>query len=509
MLRLKSFFVPLTLFFLSFFIRLSFISKGPFHCDALELAIKAQNTLATLKLHYLYPPGSPLTVIVAAVNIAVFKLFAIDDPVLAVNFMAVYLSSLCVLILYLITKELFNGLTAILSSLFLMVLPPFLSVSLYGKNHALSLFFVLISVYLILKYLNNKRSLFLALSGIFLGLCGSVRPSDTLTIIPLLLFLTLQISAERNSPRNTIKRILKDCGLFVMMFSLPLIIFYVPYIIKTGPRYIMVFMSSPGSANRFMGIFSSMLPLAIEYSIQSLTMCGVIFSVFGLLLIFRKDKKIFLFLFSWFVIQFFYHGNLSSLSPRFLIIGLIPMVISAGYAFSELAQVSRVVRMFTLLLFFVTLLCLFDGLLPTLEFRHRYNLQKDFGSWVAGKTEKNAIIMAMDESIFIEYYAKRKTLDYPVVPITCNEGVAGSFIFEHISKNLMRGIPVYLVSSGLAYDINLCRTIFQLLHRYFILEPLGCHVNEDWHHSCIGLELYKDCLYRIREKPQSPLYAQP
>src|SRR3989338_3302267 len=109
--RIKNLFIPLSLFLLSFFIRLAFISKGPFHYDALELAINAQKTLQTFKLHYLHIPGSPLTVIIAAINIAIFRLFSVNDPVFVVNFMSVYFSSLCVVLLYWVVKELFDELS--------------------------------------------------------------------------------------------------------------------------------------------------------------------------------------------------------------------------------------------------------------------------------------------------------------------------------------------------------------------------------------------------------------
>ena len=54
------------LFILSFALRLAFLSKGPFHLDALELAIAAEDTIRLGKVHYLHGTGYPLTSIIAS-----------------------------------------------------------------------------------------------------------------------------------------------------------------------------------------------------------------------------------------------------------------------------------------------------------------------------------------------------------------------------------------------------------------------------------------------------------
>ena len=99
--------------------------------------------------------------------------------------------------------------------------------------------------------------------------------------------------------------------------------------------------------------------------------------------------------------------------------------------------------------------------------------------------------MAMDENIFIDYYAKRKTLGIPEVPITCNDKVIKKFFVDYLDRYLKNNVPLYITTAGLAYDD--CGRMATLLNKYYRLEPLGCKINEDWHHSCLKLFLFKDC----------------
>jgi len=488
--KARSFLVPLSLFFLSFFIRLGFISKGPFHCDCLELALNAQKTLSTLKIHYLHIPGSPLTVVLAALNIGIFRLFSVNDPVWVVNFMAVYFSSLCVLVIFLATRELLNETTAVLAALFLMILPPFLSVSVYGKDTSPALFFALLSIYLLLKYLNTQKISSLILSGLSAGLCGAVRMADSLIVVPIFLLLLIKTFPGK-SKRNYN---LKSYGMFIASLLLPLLIFYVPFVKEVGIDKIIWSMNSLDNA-KFLGFFSELLPKSADYIFASLTFWGVVFSLFGFYILFLKDKKAALFLAVWFLVLFFYYGNISVLAPRYLVIAFVPLVITSSYFFSELSQVSKLVKVLTLALFFVTLLWLFKDIYPVVEFRHKNILQPDFAQWVASKTEQNAIIMAVDEGIFINYYGKRTTL-YP--PISCRDKIFKDFGKNYMDGYLNNGIPVYMISSGLAYDF--CGRLRNFLLQNYRLEFLGCHINEDWHHSCLRLDLLEECLFRISAK---------
>jgi hypothetical protein len=391
----------------------------------------------------------------------------------------------------------FSEITSVFASLFLLVFPPFLSVSVYGKDTAPALFFALLSIYFMLQYPKNKKTIFVVASGLSLGLCGSMRLADTLMTIPVFILLSMQAFPNKSSLLNLKRNDIKPFALFIFWVFLPLLIFYIPFIAKTGIGQILTRLNSPECA-KFRGVFSPYLLTAINYAFMSLSAWGAIFSLLGLYVLFLRNRKMFYFFLAWFVVLFFYYGNVSDLAPRYLVIGLVPLVITSSYFFSELAQLSNLVKIMTIILFFVTLLWLFNNILPVVEFRHQNNLQADFAHWIADQTEKNSVIMAMDENIFIDYYAKRKTLWPPEVPITCDEQRINNFFHNYLDNYLKDDTPIYITSSGLAYDP--CQRFKYLLAEYYRIEPIGCRVNEDWHHSCLRLLLFKDCLFRIMKK---------
>ena len=149
--RTKAYLIPLLLFFISFLLRLSLISKGPYHLDSLNLTLLAEKTLETGSLQSQFGPGYPLTVILAALFIFVSRIFSQNDPILAVNFMSVVFSSLCIPVFYAITDKLFGRLTAFLSAIMFSLSPIFLGVSVFGKSHTPSLFCLLVGLFYLLS----------------------------------------------------------------------------------------------------------------------------------------------------------------------------------------------------------------------------------------------------------------------------------------------------------------------------------------------------------------------
>jgi len=168
------------------------IYKGPFHVDCLRLSQNAELTLSTLKIHYQFGTGYPLTVIIGSIFVFFARAFGVDDPVIAVNFMSVLFSSACILILYYIVKRSFDPITAVISSILLSIDPIFMEISLYGKSHAPAIFFLLLGTLLMIHFKERPSSRLLALSGISLGFMGACRLQDlVLMFIPLSFFVFL------------------------------------------------------------------------------------------------------------------------------------------------------------------------------------------------------------------------------------------------------------------------------------------------------------------------------
>ncbi len=174
------------LFISNFILRYFLISKGPYHADCLLLAVNAQKTLASWKIHYLHGPGLPLTCILGSICIGLWQLVGVTDIVFAVNIMSVTLSSLCAPLLYLVIRKIFDDKAAMAGALALSFNTIFLYLSVFGNSHIPSVFFLLLGLLLLFSYLKSGKISSLWGAGIMIGLMGACRLQDLVSMsIPL------------------------------------------------------------------------------------------------------------------------------------------------------------------------------------------------------------------------------------------------------------------------------------------------------------------------------------
>src|SRR5262245_39145858 len=105
MQRSPTLLIPGLLFLLSFFLRVSLLSKGPFHLDSLNLAIQSAETLRTHQLHFLFGIGYPVAVVLGTIFVAIGSLLGNSDPVFGVNLMSAFCGALAVVIFYLLAEK--------------------------------------------------------------------------------------------------------------------------------------------------------------------------------------------------------------------------------------------------------------------------------------------------------------------------------------------------------------------------------------------------------------------
>ncbi len=273
-MNLKSYFIPLALFLLSFILRLSLISLGPFSVDCLMLAMASEKTLATHHLHYLFDFGYPVAVVMGAVFIGLGKIFFINDPIMSVNVMSVVFSSLCVVLLFDYVRKLFDSTTAFFSAVLLCLNPIFLGVSVYGTSHSLSLFFLLMCLRMLLRYHEKQEASYLILSGLSLGW----NP------IPL------------QTPPKKLNLIKSGMILFTTAL-LVILIFHCSLFLSP---YRNIFLSKLYSfidrdlITNYGGIFSPTYRMAEIYLCQSFTFMGIAFIFAGIVcLMFQKKRNLF------------------------------------------------------------------------------------------------------------------------------------------------------------------------------------------------------------------------
>ncbi|MFH1202432.1 MAG: glycosyltransferase family 39 protein [Candidatus Omnitrophota bacterium] len=493
--RIKEFLIVLLIFVFSFWLRLAFISKGPFHFDTVLQAQLASDSLLSLRLHYHRAFGYPLTIILSAIFIFVFRLLGIVDPILSVNFLSVFISSVDVVIFYFLVKNLINARCALFSSLIFSLFPAFLSVSTFGNSHCLSIMFVLLSVNQLVIYTKNYRLKNLVYCGLFLGLQGLSRPQDTLIILPVSLIFFV---CHRDLKKGRLcfdKSVLMRYLLFLALICLPLI-FYIYMIFTTGTTQSLYLLRQ---AN-YLGPISRMLATSARYTVYMFTYVSFIISFVGMATLFKYQRRVFFFLVIWFLSLYLFYGNLANFDARYLILAVLPLIVYEGYELSRLFTQNRVACS---LLFAFILLNMFLVMYPVLKLRHEYCLQEEFAKLVAAKTADTSLIIAQDERLFLGYYTERHSI---IAPVTCNRKEIRQFLVDEIDNQLSKKNEVYIVDSTFAYDH--CGLLEREISKKYKIDTVASCINETWHHTTVVPYLFTQDLILGNKSLYSSFYAE-
>ena len=497
--------IPLFLFIFSVLLRLSLISKGPYHIDCLNLALQAQETLKTHQLHYLFGLGYPLTVFLGSIFIAIARIFSIDDPVFAVNLMSVFFSSLCVVANFFFAQKLFNTLTALTSSLLLNVLPSFLGISVYGTSHTPCLFFLLIGLYFLICYLQDRQSRNLFLASLALGFMGANRPQDLILMgIPIssLFFLRTDADEKNSAEKNSIDLPIRRWLVFWMITFFIVVLFHLPFL--TGPThtsYTAQFAEFCHQAfgPNFRGILSPSLLCSLVFLNFNLFPLGLILAVGGFYQLWKESTRNFIFLALWFAMPLLFYGNLHSTAPRFLIISTIPLIWALGYLLSSFwKSPTTIFKKVPVILFLLLEFFMFSNIYPVLAFRHEYDSIPEFARWIAKISEAKALIIAGDEGFFIEYYAHRTLLYRPANAFDIKDSELINFK-QKLDRILSSGIPVYIDANGL-YSYDAGQKFSSLIKKNYNLTFLGKHLIEEWYLGEIFADIQWQGLFKITLK---------
>ena len=500
----KKYFVPAVIFILSFALRLSLISKGPYHSDCLNLLIQAQNTIETHRLHNLFGSGYPLTVILASAAILLAKIFSFENYTFAVNFVSVIFSSAAVLMMYAIAKRIFNETAALLASVMFSVSPMFLGASVYGTSHTICVFFLLLGVLFLLKYSESNRRNHLVWAALSLGLMGAARLQDTILMAVPLSFLYfcgvegMKGAGPAAGKNGTIRRYL----IFTSTAAAVIIFFHGIFLIQSEKTAYLGQLQSfyhLGLTENFMGIFSPRLLFVRNYLIQSLTLGGLIVAILGLGWMFKSRPRIAGFFVLWLIVPCLFYGNLhTTVTPRFFILVLPALILAQAYVLAALIKTNRFVKWAVYAVFLGIVLILMSRILPVLSYRHQHALLPEYAEWVATRTPSDAVIIVTDEYLFIEHYAKRTILFRPTGIFKVGQDRLMSFKKE-LDGLLEKGVPVYISDVALAaYNWN--NYFIDFFNEYYDGRSVGTREYEDWHLGEMRHDVYQSPLYRVSKR---------
>jgi hypothetical protein len=248
--------------------------------------------------------------------------------------------------------------------------------------------------------------------------------------------------------------------------------------------------ASSAQMTAFRGIASPVLPRALGDLERFLGWPFLAASALGLGLALRQPRyRSVLPLASLLILSLAFYGNLSTYGPRYLVVGTLGLSMLAGVAFDFLLTCRMPVRVLSLALYAFIIGSMIAVSYPQLAARHTYNGAKRYAQMVAEVTEPASLIIVMDDSRFVQYYARRATLGHPIGDRAATEAWIGK-----VRQALERG-PVYLTESGLSYDPGY---IVQLaIDANFSLTLVGTRTSEDYHQAEGGLRWYEGHLWRL------------
>ncbi|MFA5260523.1 MAG: glycosyltransferase family 39 protein [Candidatus Omnitrophota bacterium] len=498
---------PLVLASLMLFHGLSLISKGPYHADCLGLAIAAEKSLENHKLHFMHGHGYPLISILSIIFLSIARVFAVQDPIIAVNFMNVFFSSISVIPFFFFLKNLFNEKVAILASLLLCFNPLFLSTSIYGNSHSPFLFFIFSAFWLLTIYFSSHSIKHLFLTALFFGLSGAARIQDMAAmIIPVsFLYIVLAHDSSLPTPHKKLQLFSKNFFVAALISITTVAVFYLAVFTSRDINYFNKSFFQYRLLDPFSGLLSEYLKISVNYLVADFSCFGTLTAIAGLIFLAFENRKKFGFLLFWFLVPFLAFGNSFFITPRFLLTSFVALVICQGYLFSKLIWKSpKALDLAGKIIFLSIIILSYHKIYPTLSFRHRHDLLPQYGRWIARITEPNAKIIVGDEGAFIRYYGHRETIHQIVTDTTYyqkHETLREELKeYKKVLDSLLdSGTPVYITDIGLLS--NNVGLFYFFITRYYNLAYRGEAPFEVWHRRCLKHLVIKIKLHQITKKP--------
>ena len=501
----NGFLIPLSLLLFSFILRVTLISKGPYHVDCLNLALNAEELIKTHQLTYQTGFGYPLVVILAAFFTALSKLYSIYDSVFAVNFMSVVFSSASVVILYFFVKSQLEVSTAFFSGILFSMCPLFLGVSVYGTSHTPCIFFLLGGLYFLVNYLKKKQRCSLLLGGVSIGLMAACRLQDMILMtVPILYFLMSDNKRiEGNEAQGSLFRSFGDCLLFLSVVALVAVAFHFPYLIGESKDIYRSQLSDfilHGAVQNFRGLFSDSMKYAFTKLVYNFTYLGLLLAILGAWILSVNQVKFMRFLVVWFLIPLIFYGNLYSSVSRFFIISCIPLYVFIGVAISHLYRKSKVIKIVSIFCFLFIMYKPFFSIYPILKLRHEQAFIPEYVRWVKDNTEDNAVLITIDFNLFYSYYGPMELMGRPIEVPLMHITIENLDNFRNsLDAKFHEGIPVYITDYGLHIYDYLNEFSRYMENNYDLIE-IGSKLNESWYRGEDTMNLSKIRLYRILPK---------
>jgi predicted membrane-bound mannosyltransferase len=485
--------VAFILFAASLALRLVYLNDGLFHFDAVKMVNGVEKTVETGEFHSWFRSGSEIINLI--LYLPLNALFDVEKADFTARLTNAIFGSLAVAVLFLLTHLLSGRIFAGLSAAVLYsVSPIFLAVSTIAKVHGVEAFFILTAIYLVFRFHETKSRIALSLSAACMGFTPWVRESG-LVFLPIyaLAYLKPELRLDRRPVRFPAYA-LAPANLAAALVPLAAVLGAGMYIdiVERIQHQVMSALATNNAS--FIGLFSHVLTKALHDAWINFGLPVAGLSIAGLALLLLRERNRFLaaFLLGW-LATVFYFGNLHSYGARYLTVVSIPVYILSGLTLSMLADHRhRMARPGAFSLLALAAILSFLSAYPRIEYRSRISGPKDYALWLKEQTPPNAVIIAMDDSVFIEYYAGLRCKHHPI-----GDPQAMKVWVREVRELLANGTPVYAVGDGLTYDH---RQLFRrTLLNNFRLEQIGSHLTENYHRAELRFTFYDSPLIQLSD----------
>ena len=328
---------------------------------------------------------------------------------------------------------------------------------------------------------------------------GATRLQDLILLFPAISFMFF--AGLNKNPWQNKKNKIRLFQLLMAATFFIILVFHLPYIISDQRTYAAqaTIFWKVGFIDNFKVIFSRPLEHSLFYLIRTFSAVGDFCFIAGLFYAAKINKRILAFTLLWIAIPLMFYGNALTNAPRFFNIIIPAVIIPIGIFLAQMLRYNKIA--WTMIVMVSFLIMIFQPLMysrQTFLRRHQQALISDYYIWVGKNTEPDATIISADDNIFIDYYAKRGTLDKPVrIGHLSGPDLAGFKI--RVDKILNEHKPVYVTDFGInAYDYY--EEFRNFLNRNYRLTQVGKMPLEVWYATPYQTLLNMYALIKISKK---------
>jgi hypothetical protein len=470
-----------TAFAAAFVFRLPFMNAGLFHHDEVLLARAVEGCFDQ---HRLLPSfnGRYGAVLINLVLYTPYRLLTGERAERVIPFTGILTGALLVAGILLLARELTrDGVAGGLAAAFGGCSTLFLTSSSTGKENTPQLALVVLAAWLVARGA-ARRSFAPRLGGIVLFALGLTMHEAGVALVPAFAFLIVACALHNKLGWRAIAI---DLGALAVALVLPIRI----SIWDDFKRTLVVRTDTP----TFLGFSSPRFPMALHDLLPAFGAATLVLGVIGLIVAVWRRQAV-LALAAWPLVFFFFAG-VNSYSARYLLYVLPPVAIfaAAGAAHFIRRWLSDRGGLAIAVASAVAVLCCAGGVAkayPLLAARARSSGPKAMALVVKEQTEPDAIFVGVDDLIFVEYYAGRRTLMIPVN----NPAAIVKFVYD-LKERARTGAHLY---AGGYYSISYDRGLFRdLMQRAFRFVPVAPVVNEWYYGPELADVRFDDALCRL------------